>query len=102
MKVVHIHKSHYDVYIGRPSKWGNPFSAKEHGRKQAISLFKDYLYDCIKTGKITEEELLRELDGKILGCWCSPSHCHGHVYIEVIQKIKMYHRLGTTLKENIR
>ena len=25
-KVVHCKKELYDVYIGRPSKWGNPFS----------------------------------------------------------------------------
>ena len=28
MKVVHCKKEEYDVYIGRPSKWGNPFSHK--------------------------------------------------------------------------
>lgn len=25
-KVVHCKKEPYDVYIGRPSKWGNPFT----------------------------------------------------------------------------
>jgi len=25
-KVVHCKKEQYDVYIGRPSKWGNPFT----------------------------------------------------------------------------
>ena len=24
--VVHCKKANYDVYIGRPSKWGNPFT----------------------------------------------------------------------------
>ena len=28
-KVVHCKKSEYDVYIGRPSLWGNPFSSKD-------------------------------------------------------------------------
>ena len=28
-KVVHCKKSEYDVYIGRPSMWGNPFSSKD-------------------------------------------------------------------------
>ncbi|PSR31594.1 MAG: hypothetical protein C7B46_16630, partial [Sulfobacillus benefaciens] len=27
-RVVHCKKAPYDVYIGRPSKWGNPFSHK--------------------------------------------------------------------------
>jgi len=28
--VVHCKKSPYDVYIGRPSKWGNPFEIGLH------------------------------------------------------------------------
>ena len=28
-QVVHCKKSDYDIYIGRPSKWGNPFSHRE-------------------------------------------------------------------------
>jgi hypothetical protein len=29
MLVVHCKKARYDVYIGRPSPWGNPFSHKQ-------------------------------------------------------------------------
>lgn len=25
-KVVHVKKEKYDIYISRPSKWGNPFT----------------------------------------------------------------------------
>ena len=50
-KVVHMKKEPFDVYIGRPSKWGNPFSHKEgtaaefkvDSRKQAIEKFEEYL-----------------------------------------------------------
>lgn len=28
-KIVHCKKDKYDIYIGRPSIWGNPFSHKE-------------------------------------------------------------------------
>ncbi|MFM7243676.1 MAG: DUF4326 domain-containing protein, partial [Planctomycetaceae bacterium] len=29
--VVHCKRSAYDVYIGRPSKWGNPFEIGRDG-----------------------------------------------------------------------
>ena len=28
-QVVHCKKSEYDVYIGRPALWGNPYSSKK-------------------------------------------------------------------------
>jgi len=30
----------------------------------------------------------REENGKVLGCWCAPRHCHGDVLIELIEKRK--------------
>ena len=33
--VVHCKKAPYDVYIGRPSKWGNPFTHKQDGKTLA-------------------------------------------------------------------
>ena len=50
-KVVHIKKEPYDVYIGRPSIWGNPYSHKEdtlaefkvRDRKESIEKFEKYL-----------------------------------------------------------
>ena len=35
-KVVHHRKEPYDVYIARPSKWGNPFSHKFGTRAEFI------------------------------------------------------------------
>lgn len=48
--VVHKHKAHYDVYIGRPSKWGNPFSHKAGtlaqyrvaSREEAIARYREW------------------------------------------------------------
>ena len=34
MRVVHCKKEPYDVYIGRPSKWGNPYSHKDNTKAQ--------------------------------------------------------------------
>lgn len=83
-KVVHCKKEGFDIYIGRGSLWGNPFSHKQGtlakkvvgSRKEAIEKYEEYL--------LSNEELmskLPELKGKILGCWCSPSSCHGDVLI---------------------
>lgn len=97
-KVVHCKKEPFDVYIGRPSKWGNPFSHIQDketlaeyivsDREAAISFYESYLINQILSGKITREEILT-LDGKTLGCWCHPQSCHGDVIIKVINMIKL-------------
>jgi len=72
--VVHCKKEPFDVYIGRPSKYGNPFSiGKDGDREEVIKKYKEWLLhnpDLI-------EDIKRELKGKVLGCWCSPNACHG-------------------------
>lgn len=81
-KVVHCKKEKYDVYIGRPSIWGNPFSHKTDSiaefkvasREEAVKKFEEWI--------LTKPELLSklfQLKGKNLGCWCSPKICHGDV-----------------------
>jgi len=83
--VVNIKKDKCDVYIGRPSDFGNPFSIGWlHGnRKQVIEQFKEYFYE-----KISKDEhfknLILNLKGKTLGCYCSPLSCHGDIIIEWI------------------
>lgn len=85
-KVVHCKKEPYDVYIGRPSIWGNPYSHKPgtlakykvDTREEAIQCYKIHLLDSNLLDKI------EELSGKTLGCWCRPKRCHGDVIIEVL------------------
>lgn len=87
--VVHFKKSPYDIYIGRPSIWGNPYSHKEDTiaefkvatREEAIAKYRDYI--------LNKPELmskLEELRGKRLGCWCRPQKCHGDILIELLDK----------------
>ncbi len=101
-KVVHINNEHYDVYIGRPSKWGNPFTHIEDketlaefvvtSREEAISKYREYLLN-----NTTLMDNIMELDGKILGCWCIkdsnnppiPYVCHGQIILEIINQIKV-------------
>lgn len=78
MKVVHCKKEQYDVYIGRPSKWGNPFVVGKDGtREEVIKKYKEWILNQ----SLIED--LSELKGKVLGCWCSPKPCHGDVLIEL-------------------
>lgn len=81
-KVVHHKKENYDIYIGRPSKWGNPFTIGKDGtRKEIIEKYRKYI--------LSNKELLGsldELEGKVLGCWCKPKSCHGDVLVELIKK----------------
>jgi len=81
-RVVHCRKEKYDVYIGRPSKWGNPFTiGKDGSRKEVIKKYEIYL--------LNNEELmndLHELEGKVLGCWCKPLACHGDVLVRLANR----------------
>ncbi len=91
-KVVHCKQEPFDVYIGRPSKWGNPFSHKEGttakfktgSRNEAIQQYRSWILNG--DGKHLLNDL-HELKNKVLGCWCSPLPCHGQILIELTQKL---------------
>ena len=88
MTVVHCKKAPYDVYIGRPSKWGNPFTIGKDGtREQVIENYSIFLQDLIWDSLDDDQHLfikeLAELNGKTLGCWCSPQACHGDVLLKL-------------------
>ncbi len=95
-KVVHCKKEPYDVYIGRPSKWGNPFShidsaflAGRHAkykvdtRDEAVEMFEEWITKG--EGQYLLKDL-HELKGKVLGCWCAPYRCHGDVLLKLANK----------------
>lgn len=85
--VVHCKRAPYDVYIGRPSEWGNPFSHlaqsaarfRVSSREEAIAAYKEWL--------LAQPELVarvrRELKNKVLGCWCKPLPCHGDILARI-------------------
>ena len=81
--VVHCKRSRYDIYIGRPHKWGNPFEVgKDGSREEVIEKYRDWIQ--------TQPQLLsslHELKGKTLGCWCKPKECHGDVLAELADNI---------------
>lgn len=71
-------KSKNQVYVGRPSKWGNPFVIGRDGTREEV-VEKYYLW-------LQDQELLNdisELEGKDLVCWCDPLPCHADVLIRL-------------------
>lgn len=70
------------VYVGRPTKWGNPFRLGFHGsRKDIVALYELWLFE--------QPELLfqlEELRGKDLMCWCAPQQCHADVLLRFANK----------------
>lgn len=92
------------VYVGRPSKWGNPFkvgdTVKNHFGtefkintvEEAINCYKNLILIRLNPGFILGQELvihadLSELRGKDLACFCKEGQpCHADVLIELSNK----------------
>ena len=78
-KVVHCKKEPYDIYIGRPSIYGNPYIVGIHGsRQECIHAFKQLI---LQNRSLLA--LIPSLCGKTLGCWCKPNACHGDILAEL-------------------
>lgn len=103
-KVVHCKKSEYDVYIGRPSKFGNPFSHKEgtlaafrtETRQEAIQKFEEWL----QTQPQLIQDIKRELRNKTLGCFCVPAPCHGDILMKIANQPITLHLASYWEKQN--
>lgn len=79
IRVVHCKREAYDVYVGRPSKWGNPFEIGKDGDRAGV-------IDKYDRWIRTQSHLMRdlhELRGKTLACWCAPKACHADVLIRM-------------------
>ena len=90
--VVHCRREPFDVYIGRPSVWGNPYSHKSNTKarylvssaEEAVLEYREWL----RANPKLIERARRELRGKVLGCWCKTkanpgAPCHGDVLAQI-------------------
>lgn len=71
------------IYIGRGSRWGNPFPMKNGSdveRKRVIEAHRRWLWDEIKAGRVTLADLA-SLHGRDLVCFCAPKPCHGDTLV---------------------
>lgn len=92
------------VYVGRPSKWGNPFKVgdkvKNHfgteftikTTEEAINAYRNLVLIKLNPGFVFGQRLvlhadLSELKGKNLACWCKEgSPCHADVLLDLANK----------------
>ena len=100
------------VYVGRPTKWGNPFTIEKYKNsgcygvnapgKYLNGIIEEYsplpflgkdealkvACECYKMMIGRDEFLMKELEelrGKDLACWCSlSSPCHADILIELL------------------
>ena len=92
---MHKLESKYDVYIGRPSIFGNPFKIGPDGnRQQVVAKFKQYFYDRLQKDK-KFKGAIDKLKGKTLACWCvdkpvdfirKNKQCHGEIILEYLNE----------------
>ena len=95
-------KTTNDIYIGRGSCLGNPFTHldtndtkaqfKCESREEAITSYENYLKDKISSKDI---EICRELNNIFLlaqkndvnlVCFCKPKSCHGDIIKKIIEE----------------
>ena len=76
------------VYVGRPTKWGNPFTHLPKNTKaefvvssrdEAVSKYEEW----INSNPELIEAAKTELRGKDLICWCAPLSCHADVLLRI-------------------
>jgi hypothetical protein len=88
IRVVHCKREKFDVYIGRPSKWGNPFkladelNASDEARRSCLAKYEAWI---LRQPQLLSS--LHELRGKTLGCWCKPKACHGDVLARLADEV---------------
>lgn len=73
------------VYVGRPSRWGNPYPAVTSvpsSRAVAVELYEGWL----RARPEFADTIRRELAGRDLMCWCpADAPCHATVLLRVAQ-----------------
>lgn len=87
------------VYVGRPTKWGNPFPVDIYGG-DALALYRRWLYGHMPAVEMSALKfdgdpriglagrrrlvLPHELRGKDLACWCKEgAPCHADILLEL-------------------
>jgi hypothetical protein len=75
------------VYVGRPTKYGNPFKVeREEQREAAIRMYEQHL----KNELIKDPHFLDPLKGKNLACFCPLNKsCHVDVLLPFLKARKL-------------
>lgn len=89
-RVVNRYKEPCDVYIGRPSKWGNPFSHRDGTLAECkVDTLEEAIvaYEMWVRSRPELMKALGELRDKALGCTCKPRPCHGDVLVRLVEEL---------------
>lgn len=98
------------VYVGRPTKWGNPFPIDCYGPDGAVDRFRRWITGHMSAREMSESsrcdplsesntslvvvrslarENLHYLRGKNLACWCRLDRpCHADVLLELVNTVR--------------
>lgn len=85
----------FDVYIGRAmpayglknSIWACPYHIGRDGSREVVLAKYEARLRLFISKDLSWKKKLLSLVGKILGCWCNPAPCHGHVIVKLINEI---------------
>jgi len=86
------------VYVGRPTKWGNPYKIGELGlvhagkpatREEVLELYEKWVKQEIHC---CDSHFLDPLIGKDLACWCPlDKPCHADVLLKILKERQREH-----------
>jgi len=70
------------VYVGRPTKWGNPWETTDDSRRKEVLIY----YETWLRGELIDRpHMLDPLKGKDLACWCPlDKPCHADVLLKFL------------------
>ena len=79
------------IYVGRPTKFGNPFYAENMTQRQKVEAYNDW----IVTMPALLADVKNELCGKDLACWCKENeyYCHADILLRLANEQTMNHNL---------
>lgn len=70
------------VYVGRPTKWGNPVKVRNGDYQNATDYYRHWLYHSVAGAKLRWQ--ISQLTGKDLVCWCPLDQpCHADVLLQL-------------------
>lgn len=82
-RAVNMRHEPYDVFVARPSRWGNPYREGPDGSLDEVLV----KYEAYVRSRPDLMNALPELRGKRLGCWCWPKKCHADVLARMAEEV---------------
>lgn len=71
------------IYVGRPTKWGNPYRVGYYSLQEAVTKYECWLAEMVAK----YPKFLEPLRGKNLACWCPLWQlCHTDILLREANK----------------